>query len=482
MDFRQLKKICAITLIGYLIGGVLFYLIASNQLISSTSISEMVVSPENVTGEITTQMVLEQPIQLTGDEVYGITLRAANYARENIGNLTVELLDNGVVIETEIIDVNTVEDNSDIEICFEAITVSENADYELRVTADSEPGKAISLYHGVNYNLGKGSISRVIKDEQSLKINGNITNSMLCYKIKSIRYHWFGKYFWYVYALGVVLLAVYALHLMNCFKNKKKSKGVYFLKMVYRYKFLVSQLVGRDFKKKYKRSVLGVFWSLLNPIMTMAVQYIVFSTLFKSNIPNFALYLIIGIVCFNFFSEASSTASQSIVGNASLITKVYMPKVIYPISSILSSTVNLVIALLPLLLVMLITLTPLRAAALLMVFPLFCLLICSLGFGLLLSAMMVFFRDVQFLWNVLTMIWLYVTPIFYPISILPSWMIAAMQLNPLYHIITFVRMVLMEGVSPAPGLYLACIISAIIPFTVGWAVFRKLQDKFILQL
>ena len=118
-----------------------------------------------------------------------------------------------------------------------------------------------------------------------------------------------------------------------------------------KYRFLIRQLVSRDFKSKYKRSVFGVLWSFLNPLLTMFVQYIVFSNLFRFDIPYYPVYLLCGIIMFNYFSEACGMTLGSIVGNASLITKVYMPKYIYPLTRVLSSFVNLLISMVPLFIV-----------------------------------------------------------------------------------------------------------------------------------
>lgn len=482
MTEKQLKKICITTLISYILGVFLFYFIAGDQLKYSEVISEMLVTPEMITGEIINTTVIEQPIKVSGDEIRGIILSAATFMRENIGILTVELLEDNLAVAESKIDIAGIVDNSNVTVNFPIVKVVESAKYSVRITTDSAQGQAITLYYGHQYNLGKGSIPVEITADNALVIDGTATQGMLCYQVISNEHHWFGQHYLEITAAMLVLLILVMLQTINSFKKKKENAIVSFLNMVYKYKFLVVQLVERDFKKKYKRSILGVFWSLLNPILTMTVQYVVFSTLFKSNIENFALYLIIGIVCFSFFSESTSIAAQAITGNASLITKVYMPKAIYPVASIFSSSVNLLISMIPLLLVMLITWTPVRPAVLLIVFALICLLVCSLGFGLLLSALMVFFHDVQFLWSVFTMLGMYITPIFYPITILPDWLVATMNLNPLYHIITFVRTILMNGVSPEPGLYMACIISAAIPFMLGLMVFKKLEDRFILHL
>ena len=136
-----------------------------------------------------------------------------------------------------------------------------------------------------------------------------------------------------------------------------------------------------------------MFWSFLNPLLTMLVQYFIFSTLFKSDIPNYAAYLLTGIVCFNFFAEACNMSLFSILGNASLITKVYVPKYIYPVTRVMSSVVNLAISLIPLILVCLLTGVQFEKSALLSFYFLACLIIFSLGMSMLLSTAMVFFRD-----------------------------------------------------------------------------------------
>jgi len=212
------------------------------------------------------------------------------------------------------------------------------------------------------------------------------------------------------------------------------------------------------------------------------VQYIVFSTLFKSDIENYPVYLLTGIVFFNFFSEAASMGMTSITGNASLIKKVYMPKCVYPVSRVLSSLVNFGLAILPLFIVMLFTGTAFRPALLLLVFDILCLLGFVMGMSLLLTTAMTFFQDTQFLWSVFTLIWMYLTPVFYPESIIPAQFLTAYHMNPMYQYITFARICIIDGVSPEPMAYLWCILSSLAVLALGVAVFRRNQDKFVLHL
>ena len=290
------------------------------------------------------------------------------------------------------------------------------------------------------------------------------------------------KNYWYMFIAGLLALIVYLLNLILREKHNKESKGINFIKTCQKYKFLMQQLVQRDFKTKYKRSVLGVLWSFLNPLLTMFVQYMVFSTIFKSDIPNFPVYLLSGVVVFNFFTEACGMGLMSIVGNASLITKVYMPKYIYPVSRVFSSVINLLLALIPLLIVMAITKTGFGLPLLLVPFGLICTIIFCIGMSLILSSAMIFFRDTQFLWNVVSLLWMYATPLFYPESIIPEKFSLIIKLNPMYHFIRFVRTCILNGVSPEPKAYLICIICSLLSLLVGLLIFKKTQDKFVLNI
>lgn len=291
-----------------------------------------------------------------------------------------------------------------------------------------------------------------------------------------------GHYYFEIITLIGLGLFAYCVNLVYRQKAGKESLGLNVINAFTKYEFLLSQLVSRDFKTKYKRSILGVMWSFLNPLLSMTVQYIVFSTIFKSNIPNFAVYLLIGIVFFNFFSEATNMGLMAIVGNSSLITKVYIPKYIFPVSRTLSSTINLLISMIPLLLVVIITHAPITPALLLLPFSIICTIIFCIGMSFILSSAMVFFRDMQFLWGVVSMLWMYATPIFYPESILPQKLMWLFKLNPLYHFIRFTRAIILDGASPEPKAYLLCLIAAFIPLVIGAVVFKKSQDKFILNL
>ena len=303
------------------------------------------------------------------------------------------------------------------------------------------------------------------------------------------------KYLIYGAAVLVLTVAVllYALHLSRAFSRGKNAFGLRVLRTVHKYRFLIEQLVTRDFKIKYKRSVLGVFWSFLNPLLMMIVQYVVFSYLlnFRGTVEHYALYLLCGIVIWNGFNDCSTQSMRSITGNAHLITKVYVPKYIYPVTKVLSASINVLLSMVPLLLVTVIyglIATPklyLSTAVLLLPLALLLLLVFCIGIGFILSSLMVFFHDIEFLWTVFSTIWMYATPIIYSLEMFADrapWLITVMQFNPMYHYINFVRSIVLYRTAPS---FLEMGITALISvftFAVGFLIFRKSQDKFVLYL
>ena len=297
---------------------------------------------------------------------------------------------------------------------------------------------------------------------------------------------WSGGFFcdnyWYFLIAATAILAMFFFVVLIRIHKGKVSYIYTAVESLHKYKFLLRQLVKRDFKTKYLRSALGVLWSFFNPLLMMLVQYIVFSTLFKNTIPYFAAYLIIGNICFSFFNEACSLTLNSIVGNAGLITKVYMPKYIYPLSRTISSLVNLAISLVPMLIVCIITGVRFSLAVLVSPYFFFCLFLFSLGVGMLLSCAMVYFRDTQFLWGILVTIWMYFTPVFYSIDIIPVTLRRLFELNPMYIFISSIRCCIMYELVPLPGTFVKSALAAGLALVVGSIVFKKGQDKFILYL
>lgn len=258
-----------------------------------------------------------------------------------------------------------------------------------------------------------------------------------------------------------------------------------FIKNIYnnliKYKFLISELIKRDFKVKYQRSFFGILWSILYPLLMMLVMAIVFSNLFKASMPevNYLCYLLTGLVIFNFFTDATNQAMPSIVGNMSLINKVYMPKYIFPLSKCLFSGINFLLTLIPLYGVIILTGTGLNIYHLLLPYCFFTLLIFCIGFGFLLSAFSVFLRDLFYIWGIITLTWTYLTPIMYDMSILPIKLLELMKYNPLYQYINFAREIILFNRVPELSCWLYCGGFALITLLIGTWYFKKKQDRFI---
>lgn len=249
-----------------------------------------------------------------------------------------------------------------------------------------------------------------------------------------------------------------------------------------KYRPLIHELVVRDLRVKYRRSFLGYVWSLLNPLLMMCVMTLVFSYMFRFDIPNYPLYLICGQTLYSFFNESTSMAMYSIMDNGSLIKKVYIPKYIFPVSRVVSSFVTMSFSLASILIVMLFTRSPFHWTILLFPIPLLSLLIFCIGIALVLSAIAVQFRDVTHLYGVITLAWMYLTPIFYPLSAIPDELAPIIECNPLYNYITFFRELVLYGRIPQSGIWLPCAVASMIAFVIGVAVFRKLQRNFILYI
>nr|WP_288826257.1 ABC transporter permease [uncultured Clostridium sp.] len=291
-----------------------------------------------------------------------------------------------------------------------------------------------------------------------------------------------GKWYWVGSIALWCLVSIYFLWALLRESQGKLTWGRLLVIIWKKYRFLMEQLISRDFKVKYKRSVLGYLWSFLNPLLTMLVQYIVFSTIFNNGVDNYPVYLLSGAIMFSFFSEAVGQGLTAIVYNASLITKVYVPKYIYPVTKVMSSSINLLISIVPLLLVTLLTGQKLTKAVFLLPYPVICLVVFCIGLSLILCSSMVFFRDTQYLWGIVNMAWMYATPMFYPESIIPPKYRLVLWLNPMRHIIKFVRTVLIDGVSPGPISYLCCFLSAVLTCIFGIIVFKKTQNKFVIHI
>lgn len=255
-----------------------------------------------------------------------------------------------------------------------------------------------------------------------------------------------------------------------------------------KYQFLMAQLITRDFKVKYKRSVLGVVWSLLYPILMMVVMALVFSQMFKFKVEgiNYLVYLMTGIVMFNYFSEASNTAMTSVVSNFSLINKVYIPKYVFPVAKCLFVGINFVLTLIPWLGLIILTQfglgdypASINIYYLIIPYIFLCFFMFTIGIGLLLSCVAVFLRDVLYIYGIVLTIWNYFTPVFYSIEILPPVLQSLFKFNPLYQFLTSVREIVLYGNCPSIGTLALLAVIGVGTLLIGAVIFKKNQDKFV---
>ncbi len=247
---------------------------------------------------------------------------------------------------------------------------------------------------------------------------------------------------------------------------------------------LLTNLAGKDFKLKYRRSVLGVLWSVLNPLFSMLVITQVFGLLLKVEVPNFATYYIVGWSLWNFFSESTSMAMSSVIGGAPLIKKVYIPKYIFPLEKCLFALINFAFSLIAVLAVMLIQGVFPSWTIVFAPLPILYCFLFSIGLSLILSALTVYFRDVMHLYGVLLTVWMYLTPIIYPVSLLENtgFIYEIVKLNPLTMFVELFRSVVMNGVVPSLETNLVCLAVSAVTLLLGGFIFAKAQKNFILHI
>ncbi len=250
------------------------------------------------------------------------------------------------------------------------------------------------------------------------------------------------------------------------------------LRGVLEYADLICQLVQRDIVARYKRSILGVAWTLLNPLGMMLVMTIVFSQLFHSVI-SYPTYLLSGLIAWTFFSQSTSSSLQQTVWGSALLHRIYIPRTTFVIAAIATGLVNLILSFIPLLVIMFLTGTPLRWSVIVVPVGILLLACFSLGIGLLLSAITMYFPDTADMYQVGLVAWMYLTPIIYPVGVIPEayrdWLL---YLNPMYYLIEIFRQPLYDGVFPAwPMLAIGASVSFLM-LIVGWLVFSSKADEF----
>lgn len=481
---RRIKLIYLGIIVIFALLSVSVYFIAGEQFLLRESRGNIgALKSESGCTELYEGEIVEQHFSAEIQMLDEISVQFGTYLRTcNTGNMYIDLInyETNEVLISGVYNVAEIGEGEFISLRSEkALNMVYGKELVIKIYSDSLPGQAVSpMMSFAEHNIDSDGENK----EYTLYINNEKVNGTLCFTASGRDEIWTGKHYMIIM---LCLGGVISVYLLISYIRFSRGKNSLIPKLIYaldKYKFLIKQLVNRDFKAKYKRSVLGVMWSFINPLLTMMVQYIVFSNIFKYNIPYFPVYLLTGTILFHYFTEATGMALSSVVGNARLITKVYIPKYIYPLTRIISSLINLLISFIPLFIVIIISGLSLNLRCLLLIYPVICLVIFCLGVGMLLSSMMVFFRDTQFLWGVLTMIWTYLTPLFYPESILSENLKWVLQVNPMYYYIKFARMCIIDGVSPEPIFYVQCFLFSLASLILGTVVFKKTQNKFVLYL
>ena len=257
----------------------------------------------------------------------------------------------------------------------------------------------------------------------------------------------------------------------------------YRVRTFFRYKDLIGALVSRDLKLKYRRSFLGYVWSVLNPLMIMIVLTLVFSSLFQKSIENFPVYLFTGRILYDFMKASTTNALKSVTVNAPLLKKVYMPKYIFTVSKVTSCMVDMVLSMGALIIVMIFTRAPFYPEFLLCPIVIVQVYLFCCGLGFFLAQMHVFFRDIEYIYSAVLTAWLYLTPIMYPLDVLPGYLQTIVKYgNPLYYYVTQFRDLIYYGRFPGMRVFAGGWLIAFAMLAFGIWSFQRSKDKFILYI
>lgn len=426
-----------------------------------------------VLGGVYEGRTVSQEFLYEGTYIQKVTLMSATYNRKNEGAIVLALRNSAdeVLWKQEIVS-SKIKNDSVLKLQMNKRVTSPDNRYFLDITGvGNHADNSVTFYTTAASGYQGGIVDSDNNAEQALY--------MSIYGRADAGVNWG----YLIFLIGVLLfLVIYWGISVRKIRKGIRNGLAHLIDDGVKYGFLIKQLVARDFKTKYKRSVLGALWSFLNPILTMTIQYIVFSTIFRSGIENFPVYLLSASILFNFFTESVGNGLGSITGNVSLITKVSIPRYIYPVSRVLSAGINLLMSTIPLFIV--IVLTGCRFGMSYTLIPLvyLSLLIFCIGLSMLMATSMVFFRDTQFLWGVISLLWMYATPIFYPESIIPERFSIIFKLNPMYYYLKFFRTILMDNVAPELSLIGMCMLWSVVMVVIGAYVFHKNEKKFTLYI
>lgn len=244
-------------------------------------------------------------------------------------------------------------------------------------------------------------------------------------------------------------------------------------------KFLFEELVKRDFTKKYKRTILGIVWSVFSPLFMLCIIAVIFGNFFGRSIEHYIIYIFSGQIILSYFTEATNEGMLALVSNSSIFTKINVPKYLFLFSKNVSALINFGIILLIYFCFVAFEGVPFTWKFLFLVYPIICLIFFNLGMGLILSALYIFFKDIQYLYRLFTQVVMYGSAIFYSIDILPQHLQALFYCNPIFVCITYFRSIVLHNTVPDLWLHLLLAGYALVLFGIGCCVYKKYNYKFL---
>lgn len=251
------------------------------------------------------------------------------------------------------------------------------------------------------------------------------------------------------------------------------------LHMIRKHRFLLEELIKRDFVRRYKGAILGAAWSVVNPLLNLLIMRIVFGYFFGNAIEHYTIYLFCGTVVFSFFSESTAEGLMVLVGNAHIFSKVNVPKYLFLLARNVQTLINFLLTLLVFFLFCALDGIMFSWRFLLLIYPVLMLMLFNLGMGFILSTLNAFFRDMQYLWGILTQFLLYLSAVFYSIDSFPANVQKAFLLNPIYLFIRYFRKIVLDGTIPSVGFHLLLAFDTLAVLAVGIWLYRKYNTEFL---
>ena len=245
------------------------------------------------------------------------------------------------------------------------------------------------------------------------------------------------------------------------------------------YRFLFEELVKRDFKTKYKRTILGMGWSLLSPLLTLLVLRLVFTQFFGRNTPHYTIYIFCGTLVWSYFTEATKGGMQSLMQNAKIFTKVNVPKYMFILSKNIQALISFLLTIVILFVFVAFDTLSFTWKYVFLLYPTVCLVLFNIGVGMVLSALFVFFRDIQYLYDVFTRLLMYLSAIFYTIDKYSPAQQNLFLLNPVYLFIRYFRKIIIEYTVPAPQFHLLMLADVLIVLGLGCWMYKKYNTRFL---